>query len=147
MGELISRVTPKMAGDARALGRLKTKWSALVGPAVAAHSEPSSIREGILRIRVDSSAWATEVRYLGGQILDLVRSDLGDSGPSEVIVWIGEGSRDPANSTPRSSTERLEPMRARAAEEASEESLEGALSRARAAWIRRRARGRPMPPT
>lgn len=44
------------------------QWSALVGPEVAEHSEPVSLNEGVLTVRCTSTAWATQLRILAGDV-------------------------------------------------------------------------------
>ena len=44
-------------------------WDALVGAAVAAHARPRIVRQGILTVEVDSPEWATQLRYLEGEVL------------------------------------------------------------------------------
>lgn len=44
-------------------------WAGLVGEAVAAHARPRSVRQGVLTVEVDSPEWATQLRYLEGELL------------------------------------------------------------------------------
>lgn len=45
------------------------RWSDLVGPEVAAVSRPVSIREGVLVVNVDGSAWADHLRWSADDVL------------------------------------------------------------------------------
>jgi predicted nucleic acid-binding Zn ribbon protein len=47
---------------------LSAGWPDVVGPAVAEHARPRSLRGGVLVIAVDAPGWATELRYLEGEI-------------------------------------------------------------------------------
>ena len=47
-----------------AVGGVMGRWDAVVGPDVAAHCVPESFADGVLTVRADSSAWATQVRLL-----------------------------------------------------------------------------------
>jgi predicted nucleic acid-binding Zn ribbon protein len=69
------------------VGRLWAAWEEIVGPAVARHAEPTSLRNGILRVRADSPVWATEVAYLAAEIQR--RSNEAARAPvvGEVRVW------------------------------------------------------------
>jgi predicted nucleic acid-binding Zn ribbon protein len=67
-------------------------WRATVGDAIADHAEPSSLRTGVLRVRADSPAWATEISYLRDEILIKVNERLGKTVVREVRVWTGPGS-------------------------------------------------------
>jgi hypothetical protein len=79
------------AGDAAATGTLWSRWTDVVGDAMAAHVEPTSLRDGVLRVRADSPAWATETTYLAGEIRRRANALLGSSIVREVKVWTGPG--------------------------------------------------------
>jgi len=75
--------------DATVLGR----WRHLVGPDIADHCTPVSLRDGELVLQAESTAWATQLRTLQRQLLvrlagavgrDVVRRIrvVGPSGPS-----------------------------------------------------------------
>jgi len=47
------------------------RWPAAVGPAVAAHCRPVRLEDdGTLVVAADSAAWATQLAYLRGTLLD-----------------------------------------------------------------------------
>nr|WP_041760214.1 DciA family protein [Pseudonocardia dioxanivorans] len=93
-GRLVARVSmdrgwsPRLT-DATVLGR----WPQLVGPDIADHCTPVSLRDGELTLQAESTAWATQLRTLQRQLLarlavavgnDVVRRIrvVGPSGPS-----------------------------------------------------------------
>ena len=45
------------------------RWEEMVGPQVAAHATPRSLRGGVLVIAVDEPAWATQLRMLSADLL------------------------------------------------------------------------------
>jgi predicted nucleic acid-binding Zn ribbon protein len=51
--------------DATVLGR----WPELVGPDIAQHCTPQSLRDGELVLQAESTAWATQLRTLQRQLL------------------------------------------------------------------------------
>jgi predicted nucleic acid-binding Zn ribbon protein len=65
----------------RALERLLEAWPALAGPALAAHAQVRSVRDGVCTVVVDAPAWATPARYLED---DLVRVAARVCGPGAV---------------------------------------------------------------
>ena len=70
VGESLDRITKKLgAGKASALGAVFSRWDTIVGPAVAAHAKPLSLREGVLRVAVDEPGWATQLRYLAPTVI------------------------------------------------------------------------------
>jgi predicted nucleic acid-binding Zn ribbon protein len=93
-GRLVSRVAmdrgwSSRLTDATVLGR----WPTLVGPDIADHCTPVSLRDGELTLQAESTAWATQLRTLQRQLLqrlagavgpDVVRRIrvVGPSGPS-----------------------------------------------------------------
>ncbi|HEV2757151.1 MAG TPA: DUF721 domain-containing protein [Actinomycetota bacterium] len=116
-----------------ATGRVWARWKEVVGPDVAAHAEPTSLRAGVLRIRADSPAWATEIGYLAGEIRSRVNAATGEPLVSEVRVWTGP---PPARANvPAAAPEGAgeEPQREPPADPAE------ALERARRAWAKRRS--------
>ncbi|MBO0693324.1 MAG: DUF721 domain-containing protein [Acidimicrobiaceae bacterium] len=64
-----------------ALGAIFARWEELVGPEVAKHSRPHRLRAGVLVIEVDQPAWATQLRYLSGDLLKRVNEA---AGPDDV---------------------------------------------------------------
>ena len=65
-----------------------SRWGSVVGPEVAAHVTPESFADGRLVVRTDSTAWATEMKLLAGNLLHRLNQDLGD-GTVEVIDVLG----------------------------------------------------------
>lgn len=134
--------------DALASGALWKRWSELVGPAVAAHAQPTSLRGGVLRIRADSPVWAHEIGYLADEIKRKANAALGTTAVAEVRVWSGPGETAPTPppaSGSRPGADGAPPAKTEDAEDdlgaAGEDPLE-ALEKARKAWLERRARGR-----
>ena len=120
-----------------ATGRVWSSWKDIVGPAVAAHAEPTSLRDGVLRVRADSPAWATEIGYLADEIRSRANAVTGKKLVSEVRVWTGPrpssslpGTGPGGHSGGAPTDVGREPARDPAE----------ALERARRAWAKRRSR-------
>jgi hypothetical protein len=77
-----------------AAGRLFRVWDEIVGPEVAARSQPVSLRSGVLRIQTDSPAWAAEVRYLAPELLRRANAALGRELARELEVSLKPSGRD-----------------------------------------------------
>ncbi|MCF8603743.1 DUF721 family protein [Gordonia sp. HY442] len=58
-------------------GALFALWPSIVGEDIAAHAEPEKLNEGVLYIRAESTAWATQLRYMQGQILGKIAKAVG----------------------------------------------------------------------
>ena len=82
---------------------LWSRWKDIVGSSVADHASPSSLRDGVLKVRVDSPAWATEIGYLAGEIRSRINAALGSAAVAEIRVWVG-AKRDGANQPQSSGT-------------------------------------------
>lgn len=65
---------------------LLARWGLLVGPTNAAHSLPEAYAEGILSVRTDSTAWATQLRYLAPQLVAMLNEQLGDGTVTRIKV-------------------------------------------------------------
>lgn len=115
-------------------GKLWAQWRQIVGPEVSAHAQPSSLRDGILRVRADSPAWATEIGYLGEEIRRRANDAAGRAIVTEVRVWTGPPRGDETNEAPirgrvaqSSGTSRRNPEN---------DDPAVAMERARSAWAR-----------
>ena len=70
-------------------------WSDLVGEPLATHVRPTALRDGILRLTADESAWAAQVRYLGTDLVDRINERLGEPIVTEVVVSVRGVRRRP----------------------------------------------------
>lgn len=52
-------------------------WDRIVGPEVAAHCRPQSLRDGELVVVAESTAWATQLRLLAPALLERLTAELG----------------------------------------------------------------------
>jgi predicted nucleic acid-binding Zn ribbon protein len=61
-----------------AIGSVFGRWPEIVGPDLAAHTAPDTFADGELAVTADSTAWATQVRLLGPQLVRRLNAELGD---------------------------------------------------------------------
>lgn len=78
LGDLITRLVTvrgwqRPAAEARIFGT----WDQLVGTDLAAHCRPVKLADGELTIEAESTAWATQLRGLGGRLLGRINAELG----------------------------------------------------------------------
>jgi predicted nucleic acid-binding Zn ribbon protein len=66
------------APRASALHKVFVCWPELVGPAIAAHARPLSLKDGVLTIGVDQPGWATQLRYLEATLLTQLAAAVGE---------------------------------------------------------------------
>jgi predicted nucleic acid-binding Zn ribbon protein len=70
VGSNLDRIVRRFGGaSVNSLDQVFSHWDEVVGPAVAAHARPLSLRDGVLAVAVDSPAWATQLRLLGNELL------------------------------------------------------------------------------
>ena len=90
--EVLDPLTARLGlGGARDMRKLWSRWCDVVGAAVAAHVEPTSFRDGVVRVRADSPTWATETTYLAETIRRGLNDALGTELVREIRVWSGPG--------------------------------------------------------
>ena len=70
VGESLDRVSRGLGlPPASATGRLVRAWPEVVGEAVAAHTTPRWVRDGVLSLAVDDPVWAAQLRWLEADLL------------------------------------------------------------------------------
>lgn len=69
LGDLLATLAARRGWHERmAVGALRDAWADVVGPLVAARSEPVALRGGVLTVRAEGGAWATELTLLGASL-------------------------------------------------------------------------------
>ena len=69
-----------------AVGGVIGRWDQIVGSEVAAHCAPESFTDGVLVVRTDSTAWATQMRLLGPTVLARLAAELGAGVVTRLVV-------------------------------------------------------------
>ena len=64
-------------GDARSIGSLFSRWTDAVGEAVAGHARPVKLEGDRLLVEVDEPGWATQLRFLEGDVIERLRAVAG----------------------------------------------------------------------
>jgi predicted nucleic acid-binding Zn ribbon protein len=75
-----------------ALAFLIQEWESLVGPDVAPHCRLTSLRDGVLRVTVDTAPRGTQLRYLEGELVERAASLVGADVVREIRVRVGSPS-------------------------------------------------------
>jgi len=65
---------------------LLERWADVVGESVAAHSTPETYDGGVVVVRTDSTAWATQLRTIAPQIVAKLNAAVGDGSVTLVEV-------------------------------------------------------------
>jgi predicted nucleic acid-binding Zn ribbon protein len=63
-----------------------SRWAQIVGPELAAHASPGRLADGELEVLADSTAWATQLRLLAGELVRKLNAELGDGSVIRVKV-------------------------------------------------------------
>ena len=72
--------------EAVSVGGVMGRWDAVVGTDVAAHCRPETFEDGVLTVRADSTAWATQVRLLTATLLRRLADEVGEGTVTKVVV-------------------------------------------------------------
>jgi predicted nucleic acid-binding Zn ribbon protein len=89
LGPSLDRVAKRLgAPTAKALSGLFVRWEELVGAGIAGHATPVSLRRGVLVVDVDSSAWATQLRYMTGELVAKCCEELGPGAVKKIEVRV-----------------------------------------------------------
>lgn len=92
LGDLLGELTSVRGWTPRLRdARVHARWSQIVGPQLAAHVQPVRLHGGVLVVRAQSSAWATQVRYLSGQLAERANEVLGTGSVKRVTVVVTPG--------------------------------------------------------
>lgn len=94
-------VSDALAGLARDRGwrerlegaRVHEVWREAAGPDVARNVRPVRLHGGVLVVEACSSAWATQVRYLAGDLARRVNEEMGGTWVRQVRVTTARGGQ------------------------------------------------------
>lgn len=65
-----------------------SRWPELVGDVIGAHTRPVKIENGTLLIEVDDPAWASEMEWMGEELVRQIRTKLATDQVRELTVRI-----------------------------------------------------------
>lgn len=60
-----------------AVGSVIARWEQLVGTAIAQHCTPERFENGVVEVLCDSTAWATNLKLMQPQLMDVFNKELG----------------------------------------------------------------------
>jgi predicted nucleic acid-binding Zn ribbon protein len=64
------------------------RWPDAVGEQVASQASPISLRDGVLVVGVDDPAWATQLRFLEGELLTRLAAEFGADEVTSIEVRV-----------------------------------------------------------
>lgn len=73
LGDVIEGLTTRLGWAAPlSQSELVAAWPEIVGLETAQHSDPVAIADGVLTVKCDSTAWATQLRLMRSRVLTVV---------------------------------------------------------------------------
>jgi predicted nucleic acid-binding Zn ribbon protein len=89
IGPAVDRFVQRFGGvRAATLEAVFSHWEEAVGPGVAAHTHPLSLRDGTLVVAVDNPAWATQLRLLHGELVSRLAAVVGEGAVTRLEVRV-----------------------------------------------------------
>lgn len=78
LGSTFDRLTRRLGGPSGSILRtVFGRWEELVGPSVAANVRPVSLRGTTLVVATESPAWATQVSFIGADLVARINDEIG----------------------------------------------------------------------
>jgi predicted nucleic acid-binding Zn ribbon protein len=89
VADSLDRVTRALGGPrAQVITAVFSHWEQLVGPDIAAHAQPRSVRDGVLVVAADQPAWATQLRFMAGDLLTRIRAETDAEGIDDIQIRV-----------------------------------------------------------
>src|SRR5512135_2726058 len=87
LGATLDRLTAERGWESGlATGGVIGRWEQVVGSDLAAHCTPETHEDGVLTVRADSTAWATQVRLLAADLVRRLNQEFGEGTVARVVV-------------------------------------------------------------
>lgn len=79
LSELLNELVNAQGWSGRlATQRIFSDWAGIVGPEIAEHSSVTELSDAVVRVRTDSTAWATQLKFLAPRIVAKLNTELGE---------------------------------------------------------------------
>jgi predicted nucleic acid-binding Zn ribbon protein len=79
MGRVARDIAKKRGWSARvAEGTVLGQWATVVGHQIADHATPVALKDGVLSVTAESTAWATQLRVVQAQLLAKIAAAVGN---------------------------------------------------------------------
>ena len=96
IGETLDALTKRLGlAPPDSLSKVFAGWEGLVGELLAAHLRPVGLRDGVLTVEVTEPAWATQLKYLGDDLIRRVNEQVGAGTVSTLSVRVVGTRRGP----------------------------------------------------
>lgn len=92
LGRVVDGLTAEYGWDHDlAVHGVVARWDQIVGAEVGAHVVPEKYEDGVLTVRADSSAWATQMRMLASEVVRRLNEEIGEGSVIRVNVLAPQG--------------------------------------------------------
>lgn len=79
LGRIAGDLAKKRGWSAHvAEGTVLGQWSSVVGQQIADHATPTALKDGVLSVSAESTAWATQLRFIQAQLLAKIAAAVGN---------------------------------------------------------------------
>ncbi|GEM_PF-430405 len=111
LAKALKRAVSKLDVEARLRADAAMRaWPEIVGPLCAAKTRPFLVHEGVMVIKVASSAWANQLNLLKTQYLSAIAERVGSGIITDLRWRVGLGEADPSPPASSAPSSRLEPI-------------------------------------
>ena len=94
LSELLDRTTKRLGGPSSGTSStVFSRWEQVVGPEIAGHARPVSVRDGTLVLAVDHPAWATQLRYMTSELLTRISEASGTTEVCDIQIRVAGDPR------------------------------------------------------
>lgn len=88
MGQAVEALLKRMGWtEAVEVASVTARWREVIGDQIADHCEPLSFEDGILTLRASSTAWATQMTLMQGQIRHRINEEFGRDVVKDIKVF------------------------------------------------------------
>ena len=120
LGDALRDELSRLGPDA-GIAEIVAVWPGAVGDAIARNAWPARVsREGVLHVATSGASWTFELTQLAGEILERLRTKLGDQTPAGLRFAVG---RVPAQAADPAALAPKPPLQPTAAETAAAQAL------------------------
>jgi hypothetical protein len=143
LAELLERALPPAArGRIYSVALVEKRWASVVGPEIARRSEPETLENGVLTVRVTDPAWGKMILKLQGRIVPALNRAVGKGLVRRINFTKRDKLQNPPSSAPAPATSvALGPPPEsvmRASEGISDEELRAAVRKSASLYLRAR---------
>jgi len=108
IGEALGAALRRLGLDGRMQEQgLWRGWAAAVGPGIARHAQPQSLRQGRLVVHVTDPVWLHQLSMMRPRLIEALNLQLGAAAVRELALRVGEVAELPAQDPPPPSPDAL----------------------------------------